>query len=108
MRIGVLGCGRWGTFLAHYLAGMHDVVLWGREDSAHLKTLIETGKNEYLTLRENVELTSDLGKALEPDVIVIPYYRAGSNLCFCFVNANGFIPYKNARIGTLAYVYKKF
>ena len=44
----------------------------------------------------------------EPDVIVIPYYHAGTNLCFCFVNADGFIPYKNARIGTLAYVYKKF
>ena len=42
------------------------------------------------------------------NAMVIPYYHAGSNLCFCFVNANGFIPYKNAGIGSLAYVYKKF
>ena len=44
----------------------------------------------------------------ESDVIVIPYYHAGNDLRFCFVNANGFIPYKNAGIGSLTYVYKKF
>ena len=55
MNISVLGCGRWGTFLAYYLADLHNVTLWGREESKHLKTLKETGKNEYLTLKENAK-----------------------------------------------------
>lgn len=71
MKLSVLGCGRWGTFLAWYLAGLHDVTLWGREDSQHLKTLMETGKNEYLTLKDNIKLTSDLNVALDTDTIVI-------------------------------------
>ena len=71
MNISVLGCGRWGTFLAYYLADLHNVTLWGREESKHLKTLKETGKNEYLTLKENIKLTSDLSEALESEIIVI-------------------------------------
>ncbi|MFJ5565665.1 hypothetical protein [Lysinibacillus xylanilyticus] len=32
MNISVLGCGRWGTFLAWYANKVgHDVMLWGRE-----------------------------------------------------------------------------
>ncbi len=71
MDISVLGCGRWGTFLAWYLADKHNVTLWGRENSQHLKTLRETGKNEYLTLRENINLTSELNIALQNEIIVI-------------------------------------
>lgn len=71
MKISVLGCGRWGTFLAWYLADMHEVTLWGRENSKHLQTLMETGKNEYLTLKDNINLTSDINKALDNDIIVI-------------------------------------
>ena len=71
MKLSVLGCGRWGTFLAWYLADMHDVTLWGRENSQHLKTLMDTGKNEYLTLKDNIKLTSKLDEALDCDTIVI-------------------------------------
>ena len=42
-----------------------------------------------------------------PDVIVIPYYHGGATLCFCFVDANGFIPCKNIENATIAYVCKK-
>lgn len=71
MNISVLGCGRWGTFLAYYLADLHNVILWGREESSHLKVLKETGKNDYLTLKENIKLTSNLSEALESEIIVI-------------------------------------
>ncbi len=71
MKISVLGCGRWGTFLAYYTSRMHDVTLWGRQDSSNIKRLIETRQNEYLTLPDNTKLTSDLSKAMESDYIII-------------------------------------
>ena len=42
------------------------------------------------------------------NAIVIPYYSNGINLCFCVVDANGFIPYKNIENITFFYVSKKF
>ena len=38
MKISVLGCGRWGSFIAWYLAGLgHSVVSWGPEDAPYLR-----------------------------------------------------------------------
>jgi len=71
MKISVIGCGRWGTFIAWYLSDLHDVKLWGRVGSCHMKTLMETRKNEYLTLKDNIKLTTDLDEAMESDVIII-------------------------------------
>ena len=73
MNISVLGCGRWGTFIAWYLNKInHNVTLWGRNSSHNLTILKETHKNEFLELPENVHITSDLEKAVcEAEVIVI-------------------------------------
>ena len=73
MNISVLGCGRWGTFIAWYLNRInHNVTLWGRNSSHNLTILKETHKNEFLELPENVHITSDLEKAVcEAEVIVI-------------------------------------
>ena len=71
MKVSVLGCGRWGTFLGYYASKKYDCTIWGRNGSKHLAQLIEHRKNEYLTLGDNVTLTSDLAKALESDVIII-------------------------------------
>ena len=66
MNFTVLGCGRWGTYIAHYLNTIgHEVLLWGRKDSKRMKTLIATGGNEYLKLDKNIKLTSDLKIALD-------------------------------------------
>lgn len=66
MKATVLGCGRWGTYLAHYLNTLgQDVLLWGRSDSAHLKNLQKYRTNEYLKLNPDIKITSDLGKALD-------------------------------------------
>lgn len=62
MNISVLGCGRWGSFLAWYHSAKNDVTLWGREGSRSLAALRETGGNRYLKLPERVCLTSDLGR----------------------------------------------
>ncbi len=37
MKISVLGCGRWGTFIAWYLEEIgHQVTLYGRESSKNM------------------------------------------------------------------------
>ena len=71
MNISVLGCGRWGSFLAWYHSAKNDVTLWGREGSRSLAALRETGGNRYLKLPERVCLTSDLGAALESAQLVV-------------------------------------
>ena len=72
MKIAVLGCGRWGTFLACYHSRRNDVLLWGRESSRRFAQLCSERKNEYLTLPQTLRLESDLKKALEfAEVIII-------------------------------------
>lgn len=65
MKSTVLGCGRWGSFIAHYLNSIgYNVLLWGRENSVRLKELRNTGKNEYMELDDSILLTSSLDEAL--------------------------------------------
>ncbi|SDN93324.1 glycerol-3-phosphate dehydrogenase (NAD(P)+) [Bacillus sp. OK048] len=73
MNISVLGCGRWGTFLAWYVNNVgHNVMLWGREDSKNFAGLIETRKNDYLQLPDEIELSSSLEKAISfAEMIII-------------------------------------
>jgi glycerol-3-phosphate dehydrogenase (NAD(P)+) len=73
MNISVLGCGRWGTFIACYANKIgHDVMLWGRENSKNYNRLDETRKNDYLTLSEDIELSNSLQKAVSfAEVIII-------------------------------------
>ena len=68
----VIGCGRWGTFLAWYLSGLgEDVALYGRSASPHFTELRNTGKNSFVTLPETVHLTSDLAEAMRADTLFI-------------------------------------
>lgn len=73
MNISVLGCGRWGAFIAWYLNKIgHDVISWGLADAPQLIELKETRNNGMLTFPESLEVTSDLEKAVKhADVIVI-------------------------------------
>ncbi|MEG0910155.1 MAG: NAD(P)H-dependent glycerol-3-phosphate dehydrogenase [Ruthenibacterium sp.] len=72
MKISVLGCGRWGSFLAWYHSRNNQVTLWGRPDSRAFASLCATHTNEYVTLPPEIVLTSDLGAALAAaDMIVI-------------------------------------
>ncbi|MEH7511779.1 NAD(P)H-dependent glycerol-3-phosphate dehydrogenase [Gottfriedia acidiceleris] len=73
MNVSVLGCGRWGTFLAWYANRVgHNVVLWGRENSRNFIGLNQTRKNDYLSLPDGIELTSSLEGALSfAEVIII-------------------------------------
>ena len=78
MDIFVIGCGRWGGFLAWYLDRLgHSVTLYGRESSENLRRFRETRKNEYLTLPERVALTSDLRGALGAETVVVSIASQG-------------------------------
>ena len=79
MRISVLGCGRWGSFIAWYLCSQgNDVCSWGPEDDYSYQVLRDTGKNEYVTLDSRICLTSDLQKAVDhAELIVISISSQG-------------------------------
>lgn len=79
MKISVLGCGRWGSFIAWYLCNNgHDVYSWGPEDDYSYKVLKETGKNEYVPLDKRITLTCDLEKAVShAETIIISISSQG-------------------------------
>ncbi len=72
MKVSVLGCGRWGSFISWYLVNRgFSVTQWGRENSPSFQKLRSNGRNEYLELDEKIHLTSDLKTAIETAEIVI-------------------------------------
>ena len=71
-QIAVIGCGRWGTFLAWYLERIvHHVTLYGRATSNRMNQLMEMRKNEYVTLSETIELSTDFRVVEEAEIIVV-------------------------------------
>lgn len=79
MNISVIGCGRWGTFIAWYLGKVgHDVLLYGREWSEDFIQLKTTRKNKLLTLNDNVTMCSDINETVNhSDIIVISINAQG-------------------------------
>lgn len=72
MDLSVLGTGRWGSFLAWYLAGLgHNVLLYGRAGGQNFEALRETRKNDFVSLPDNVELCGDLQQALARGVVLV-------------------------------------
>ncbi len=72
LNISVLGCGRWGTFLAWYANKIgHNVTLWGRESSKNYSKLNETRGNDYLTLPSEVILSNSLEKSISSAEFII-------------------------------------
>ncbi len=71
MKISVLGCGRWGSFIAWYLSLKDETVLWGRKGSENMRQLLETRTNGTVTFGERTTLTTELDEALKNDTIVI-------------------------------------
>ena len=73
MNITLLGCGRWGSFIAWYMDAIkhNNVMVWGRPNDPLLDNLIKTRKNDYVEFPESIQLTHDLEKALNHSEIVI-------------------------------------
>lgn len=71
-KVTVIGCGRWGSFLAWYSAALgHDVTLYGRAGSFNFDRLVMSGENEFVKLPESVTLSSDLRRAVAPAEVVL-------------------------------------
>ena len=79
MNVSVLGCGRWGSFLAWYSNYIgHNVVSYGRPDAPSYLVLKNTGRNEWVELDKNIELSCDLDYSIErADVIIISISSQG-------------------------------
>ena len=80
MKISVLGCGRWGSFIAWYQAPVlkNKVISWGPEGDYSYEVLKNEGKNEYVSLDKSIELTCDLEYAVKSsDIIIISISSQG-------------------------------
>lgn len=80
MKISVLGCGRWGSFIAWYQSAIkgNDVINWGPEGEPSYEVLKNTGRNEYVELDGRIKLTCDLEYALKAsDIIIISISSQG-------------------------------
>ncbi len=73
MKITVIGCGRWGSLIAWYLASRRgqDVTLYGRDTSPHMRRFLEERRNDLLTLPDAVRLSTNLSDCLLPETEVI-------------------------------------
>ncbi|MBQ7880238.1 MAG: NAD(P)H-dependent glycerol-3-phosphate dehydrogenase [Clostridia bacterium] len=73
MNITLLGCGRWGSFIAWYMDSVkhNNVMVWGRDNDPLLDNLIKTRKNDYVTFPDSIQLTHDLTKALNHSEVII-------------------------------------
>lgn len=72
MNFTILGCGRWGSFIAWYLnTNNHNVTVWGRSGDPIVEDLIETRKNEYVEFPDSIEITKDLDYALSKSEYII-------------------------------------
>ena len=72
MKATVIGCGRWGSFIAWYLRKIgHEVTLYGREGSKHIEQFRQMRSNGLVTLEADVRVTTDLREALQSELICI-------------------------------------
>lgn len=78
MKITVIGCGRWGSFITWYLDSIgNQVTLYGRKESKHMQQFLYERKNDVLQLPETVKLSTELTCVKDADVIVISINSQG-------------------------------
>ena len=61
LNIMLIGCGRWGSFIATYLDS----------NSLSFQTLLENRQNDYIKIPDTIKLTTDIKEAHANDVIII-------------------------------------
>lgn len=72
MNISVIGCGRWGSFIAWYLDSIgHTVKLYGPADTPHMIQFTNTRTNGLITLGESIKLVYDIRDIADAEVVVI-------------------------------------
>ena len=59
MKITVIGCGRWGSFIAWYLNNQkHDVTVYGLSDAESFIELRDKRTNGLITYPDEIKLTT--------------------------------------------------
>ena len=72
MKITVIGCGRWGSFIAWYLNSVgNEVTLYGPKGTADIERFMQTRSNGILTMPDSVTLTDSLSGIDKAQIIVI-------------------------------------
>ena len=74
MKASVIGSGRWGTFLAWYVANYckaEEVKIYSKPDLPDFIELKETRKNQYLSLTDNMSMHENIEDVLDNDFIII-------------------------------------
>ena len=72
MKVNVIGCGRWGSFIAWYLDFIgNDVTLYGRESSRNFQQFKNTGTNGLIEIPKSLKLSSRLSIVKDADIIVV-------------------------------------
>ncbi|MCL2370045.1 MAG: glycerol-3-phosphate dehydrogenase [Firmicutes bacterium] len=80
MKISVLGCGRWGSFLAWYQSEIlgNEVVNFGLETEKSYQILKKNRRNKWVKLSDKIELSSDLKYSVEwADIIIVSISSQG-------------------------------
>ncbi len=89
MKLTVIGCGRWGSFLAWYLDKIgHRVTLYGRASSKNMLTLLRDRKNDYLTLGDGVRLSTEIEEIKDAETVVISVDSQGLRQLLCRLSEN--------------------
>ena len=73
MKITVIGSGRWGSFIAWYLARKnYNVTVCGRDESDSFAALSVTRKNEFVSFGDDVKFSTDFSSSIKSaDIVVI-------------------------------------
>jgi len=91
MKISVIGCGRWGSFIAWYLDKIgHSVKLYARDSSQRMRELMDTRSNGLLVFPESIGFTTSLEEAVKSEIIVISINSQG--LCALMGELNEYSP----------------
>lgn len=72
MNYSVLGCGRWGSFIAWYLnKNGHKVISWGMDTDPYVVNFFATRVNNYVEFPESIHTTTDLNEAVSSNDNII-------------------------------------
>lgn len=78
MKAVMIGCGRWGSFIAWYLDSIgNDVTLYGRTGSKHMEEFLENRKNDEIKLPPSIILSQDLSCVNQAETILISINSQG-------------------------------
>lgn len=97
MNYTILGCGRWGSFIAWYLDKTgHKVTTWGLETDPYVVNFFATRKNNYVEFPDSIELTTNLEYAVNKNEYII-ISISSQNLRNLMTNVSKIDGYKNKK-----------